>query len=90
MPGAEGEFSERSDIAEWCKEREECEEAHKRFLELDRNIKEVCRGKEKIVCGDWLITGKKVVRKYKAQPARIAELWQTKIQKLSELGKEDA
>ncbi|HDD70670.1 MAG TPA: hypothetical protein ENF94_00755 [Candidatus Woesearchaeota archaeon] len=53
----------------------------KEYNELDKQIKEALKGKERVVLGSFLITGKWVKRKTYEVPE--TEYWQMKIQRIS-------
>lgn len=55
----------------------ELKETVKEYQELDREIKKAAEGKERLMIGDFLITGKLIERKgYEVKPSSY---WQTKI-----------
>ena len=59
--------------------RAELEAARREYEDLDSDIKETVKGKDGLVVGRFLIQGKEITRNYKAQEARSAVTWQTKI-----------
>lgn len=59
--------------------RAELDAARREYEDLDGEIKETVKGKDGVVVGRFLIQGKEVVRKMKAQEAREIVTWQTKI-----------
>ncbi len=74
------EFIDNVELEEKLKKREELAPAYKEYSSLDREIKKVVAGKEKLMIGDFLITGKEVERKgYTVEPSSY---WKTKIARL--------
>ena len=63
--------------------REELKEAYSEYNKIDKQVKPMVKGKDKIVCGDFLITGKKIVSNIKAVAAHQRESWRTTIKKLN-------
>ena len=62
--------------------REANMEARKGYEEADKYIKSVCKGKEYIMAGEWMIIGKSQSRSYKASEARTIDCWSIKIEKI--------
>lgn len=62
--------------------REELKANNSEYEDLDKEIKEYFKGKESAVCGDFMITGKKQIRQFKAKEASTQEIWVTKIEKI--------
>ena len=54
--------------------------------DLDEEIKAAVKGKDGLVIGRWLVTGKNQVRRYKAQPVHDVEAWVAKIEPFTEPG----
>jgi hypothetical protein len=63
--------------------RAELDEAAEEYETLDKEIKAAVRGRERLVVGDWLITGKEVVMQLKARPAAVQVQWRTTIDRLT-------
>jgi hypothetical protein len=63
--------------------RAELDEAAEEYETLDKEIKAAVRGRERLLIGDWLITGKESTVNYKAQPARTLTQWRTTIERLT-------
>jgi len=57
-------------------------EAKKGYEEADKYIKRICKGKEYVMAGNWIITGKSQTRSYKASEARSIDIWTTKIERI--------
>ena len=51
----------------------------KEYEEIDKEVKETVKGKEKLLIGDWLITGKKMHRK--AYEVKESDYWQVSIKR---------
>ena len=51
----------------------------KEYEALDRELKKTLEGKDRMVVGDFLITGKWVERKMPPQPERVIRFWQRKV-----------
>ncbi len=61
---------------------EELKEAYKEYQQIEEKIKTMVEGKENIICGNWLITGKYIIKKIPPQEAKEVKYWQKKIIKL--------
>jgi CRISPR/Cas system-associated exonuclease Cas4 (RecB family) len=84
------------DLAELLDRQEELKPAVKEYDEIDEQIKSMVEGKEKILAGNWFITGKWQERKSYDVPAdikaayeKITKYWRRKVQRVDE-GKEAA
>ena len=54
------------------------------YEQLDKDLKESFKGSEKLMIGDWLITGQLIERKgYIPKPVEASSYWKYKINKLS-------
>jgi len=70
------------ELEQKLKRREELSPLVKEYRELDREIKKAVEGKEKLMIGDYLITGKYIERKgYEVKPSKY---WQSKILRIDE------
>lgn len=69
-------------LAEKLERREALAPAKREYEQLDKEIKAACRGIEKAVCGEWLITGKPVTRK--AYTVESTTSWVTTIQRIQQ------
>lgn len=67
--------------------REELFPAHKEYEDLDEDVKKSVRGKNGVLVGRFLITGKEIMRHYKAQEERDMMTWQSKILVMEEIKK---
>ena len=62
--------------------REANMEAKKGYEEADKYIKSICKEKEYVMAGEWMIEGKWQNRNYKAREAKTTTIWVSKISKL--------
>jgi hypothetical protein len=70
---------DNEELENLLKERDENSFASSKYDKADKQIKAIVKGKEKILCGDFLITGKTSIVEKKEQPARTEEQWRVKI-----------
>lgn len=59
--------------------REELLPAHKEYENLDEDVKKSVKGKDGVLVGRFLITGKEIIRHYKAQEERDLVTWKSNI-----------
>jgi len=71
------EIIDSAELVMMLERRAELAPTAKEYKELDDEIKEQVKGKDKLMVGDWLITGKTVARK--GYEVKEAEYWQTSI-----------
>ena len=64
--------------------RAELDSIYREYLDLDDAVKAAVKGKDGLVVGKWLITGKAQKRHYKAQAERDVEFWQSKFELLKD------
>ena len=64
--------------------RAQLESARREYEDLDGEIKDTVKGKDGLIVGRFLIQGKEIIRKLKAQEAREIVIWQTKITMVSD------
>jgi CRISPR/Cas system-associated exonuclease Cas4 (RecB family) len=84
LPEIKGQALEITDdprIEELLARREELQAARHEYEAVDRELKKAFEGREKVVVGDWLITGKEMHRRGYTVPD--SSYWQTKIVRLS-------
>lgn len=82
--GAEAKIMLQTEIEELLDERGRLIEPHKRYGQVDKQVKEQFEGVEKAICGHWLIEGEGQIREVKPQPARTDSFWRLKIQRIGE------
>lgn len=63
--------------------RDELAEAAKEFEALDNEIKETIKGRDRLLIGDYLITGKWIDRKGYTKTVGAARYWKPKVARLS-------
>lgn len=63
--------------------REELAASAAEYGALDAEIKAVVRGKDGLLVGDFLVTGKELIVNYKAKPATTGTQWRTTIERLT-------
>lgn len=73
----DAEFEQK--LSRW----EELKPFTKEYDELDREIKKAMEGKEKLMIGDWLITGKLIERKGYPSEIKASSYWKYSINRLS-------
>lgn len=76
------DFSDDADLKSKLERREELIPFKVEFAELDEEVKAKLKGKDRVVVGDFLITGKEIKKQMPAKEASIQMYWQTKISKL--------
>jgi hypothetical protein len=57
------EFVNDEELAEMLERRDSLRETAAEYNQLDKTVKERFRGKERLVCGEFLVTGKEISRK---------------------------
>lgn len=62
---------------------DELKSATSEYKKIDDKVKDMIRGKDKLLCGDFLITGKEITIQKKAQEARTETQWRAKIVNLN-------
>lgn len=90
-PGVE--IVDSKELEEMLDKREELKSAHQEYEEIDERIKEKVEGHEKLMVGDWIITGKyiertnyKVPKDIKEQYAEKSQYWKSTITKMTKDG----
>ena len=63
--------------------REELRAASSEYEALDKEVKAAVRGKDGLLVGDFLVTGKELLVNYKAKPASTGVQWRTTIERLT-------
>ncbi len=84
LPEVKGKALEITDeprLVELLERREALAPAKAEYESVDRELKKALEGKEKLVVGDWLVTGKQVFRK--GYTVADSSYWQTKIVRLT-------
>jgi len=76
------EFVEDAELEELLKQWEFLKPFAKEYDQVDKKIKKMVEGKEKLCVGPFLITGKWVEKNMKPQPARTIRFWQKKITRI--------
>lgn len=56
----------------------------KEYDSLNKAVQEKVKGKDGLVCGNWLIQGSEQVRTYRPQPEKIIRLWQSRITRVQD------
>lgn len=69
------------ELATMLDRMEELKPAKSEYEEIDKQVKETVKGREKILAGDYFITGKWIDRKATAIPA--SQYWKTSIKKVA-------
>lgn len=81
------------ELEEKIKLRATLEPASKEYSRVDKELKEVFKGRDGLVIGNWLVSGEEKIRAFKAQPATEAyqsKSWQTTIEPIKENGSGEA
>ena len=81
----EADILDDPDLIEKLEERESLKPAHKRYEEVDRDVKKQLKGIKKGLAGDFMILGKTVVRD--AYTVNASEYFKTDIKKLTPTGR---
>lgn len=81
------EFMAFPELEEKLKRRAELEAAKKEYEGLDKEVKDAVKGRQKVVIGDFLITGKEQTRK--EYTVKASTFWTTKIERLAIGGTSD-
>jgi hypothetical protein len=71
------EFIDNEYLLDYLQRREELEEAHSEYEDIDRQIKHFAHDRERLVCGNYMITGKWVDKK--AFEVKQTKYFQTSI-----------
>jgi hypothetical protein len=66
--------------------RAELQPASDEWETLDKEIKSAVKGKDGLLVGDWLVTGKEISRKMPAMPARVDVFWKSKAERITPKG----
>lgn len=87
--GKEVEF-DTGELATMLDRLEELKPIVKEYEEIDEQVKETVKGREKVLAGNWFVTGKYYQRKsydvpadLKAQFEKITQYWKTTIKRLA-------
>lgn len=64
--------------------RAELDPAATEYDRLDKELKEVFKGRDGLIIGNWLVSGEEKTRNYKAQTARETKYWQTTFERVDE------
>jgi len=78
-------FRDDAMIADKLSEHESLAEAKSRYEKLDKEIKALLKGEEKVVIGDYLITGKEVRKTIPAKEAYEQKYWSLKISVINDV-----
>jgi hypothetical protein len=77
------EVLEDAELAIKLDRRAELEPASDEWEALDKEIKAAVKGKDGMLVGDWLVTGREISRKMPAMPARVDVFWKSKAERLT-------
>ena len=90
MSGKEVEILNDDKIAEMLDRMDELKPFVDEYKQIDDELKRILEGKEKVLIGNWMITGKWVERKSYDVPAELKEkyatvtrYWKRNIEKVS-------
>lgn len=76
------EVIDNAELQELLDRMEELKEAYGEYQAIEKKVKKMVEGKEKLICGEWLITGKYITKKIPPQPEKEITYWQKKIIKI--------
>jgi hypothetical protein len=83
-----------SELSELLDRLEELKPVVKEYDEIDEQIKTIVEGREKILAGDWFVTGKYIEKKsynipvdIKAAYEKVTKYWRRKVQRVDTVNK---
>ena len=76
------EITENPEIENKLKRRDELKPLASEYEKIDKEVKEAFKEKEKLVVGEYIITGKWTEKNMPAKEASVQRYWQTKISKI--------
>ncbi len=79
------DLTDDPELEEKLRRRDELKSLVSEYDALDKSVKEALKEKEKVVVGNYLITGKWIEKACSAKEAYVQRYWQTKISKIEKL-----